>query len=126
MNANRTPRFSGPVFVVGHARRQACERVPAEPTMLRLNSQVLAVCVRCRAPPAPEGSPEAPCFTSVSPMRTLIVTLGLCMALQPPPKRAAAVPNNLVCGTATRRAPAVPLPAKVLTPEQRVAIGIEH
>ena len=54
----------------------------------------------------------------VSPMRTLIVTLGLCMALQPPPKRAAAVPNNLVCGTATRRAPAVPLPAKVLTPEQ--------
>ena len=77
------------------------------------------------SPPRP--SPEAaPCFTSVSPMRTLIVTLGLCMALQPPPKRAAAVPNNLVCGTATRRAPAVPLPAKVLTPEQRVAIGIEH
>ena len=76
----------------------------------------------CRSP----GAPSAPCFTSVSPMRTLIVTLGLCMALQPPPKRAAAVPNNLVCGTATRRAPAVPLPAKVLTPEQRVAIGIEH
>jgi hypothetical protein len=53
----------------------------------------------------------------------LILALGLCTALQTPPKRAAAAP--LFCGQATRQAPAVALPT-VATPEQRVDIRIEH
>jgi hypothetical protein len=43
----RRPAKSGSLWCAGHARRHACERlsagwrVPAEPTMLRLNSHVL-------------------------------------------------------------------------------------
>ena len=43
----RRPAKSGSLSCAGHARRQACERlsagwrVPAEPTMLRLNSHFL-------------------------------------------------------------------------------------
>jgi len=53
----------------------------------------------------------------------LFLALGLCTALQQPPKRAAAAP--LFCGQATGKAPAVALPT-VATPEERVAIRIEH
>ena len=74
----------------GHARRQACEwraagwRVPAEPTMLRLNSQVLGFRIRdCRvlrwrlAPPKRStGVPTLPPPAACRPARSTWAALG--------------------------------------------------